>query len=82
MAQAAFFVDELTITEKDKFLVIEGVRRCPHGHTVEQVFLTVPIKLKHLFAEIHRGGELSKADRSETDSAAVAERLRKYFESN
>ena len=82
MAQAAFFVDELTITEKGKYLLIEGKRQCPHGHAVEQVFITVPVELRHLFAKVNRSGESSKADRSETDSAAVADRLRRYFENN
>ena len=82
MARAAFYVDELSVTEKGKYLIIEGRRRCPHGHAVEEVFVTVPIKLKHLFAEVRDDSESSEVNRPDDQSPAVAERLRKYFENN
>ena len=82
MAKAAFFAEELTVTDNGEFLIIEGVRRCPHGHAVEQVFITVPKKLGHLFTEIRRGQESSEIEGSRPTTPAVAERLRKYFQSN
>ncbi len=82
MAKAAFFAEELTVTDKGEFLVIEGVRRCPHGHAVEQVFITVPKKLGHLFTEIRRDEESSEAGSPQPPSPVVAERLRKYFGNN
>ncbi|MCK4623833.1 MAG: hypothetical protein KAV00_00860 [Phycisphaerae bacterium] len=82
MAKAAFFAEELTVTDNGKFLIIEGVRRCPHGHAIEQVFITVPKKLGHLFTEIRNGEESPEVESSRPVTPAVAERLRKYFENN
>ena len=79
MAQAAFFVNDLKIIDKGKFLILEGQRRCGQG-VIEHVFLTFPPELKHLFTEF-AGTSDQDVEASEADARiAWQSRLEKYFD--
>jgi hypothetical protein len=80
MAQAAFFVNDLKITDKGRVLILEARRQCGHGNVIDQIFLTFPAELKHVFAELAE----SEARDTETPDAAARRvwqnRLEKYFD--
>ena len=82
MAQAAFFVNELDIVDKGEYLVLVGQRKCVHGHVIDQVVITVPSELKHLFRAFGPAENSADAVSSDATSAAVAYRLRQYFGNN
>lgn len=81
MAQAAFFVNELKIMDKGKFLLIEGKRKCANGQVIEQVLLTVPAEFKRLFRTFEPA-DFAETRPGKDDSAAVTHRLKRYFENN
>lgn len=55
MAQAAYFVNDLKIVDKGRFLIIEAQRQCEHGHIVDQILLACPAQLRHVFADFAAG---------------------------
>ncbi len=64
MAKASFFVNDIRVRRKGDFLVLEARKQCQHGTVFDEVFLTVPAKLAHLFTEIDQGGNISDCDKT------------------
>jgi hypothetical protein len=80
MAKAAFFVNDLKIVEKGKFLVLEARRQCEHGHVIDQVFLTLPAELGKVLAELS-GTQTSGAETPDSAPRSVwHNRLEQYFD--
>ena len=63
MAKASFFVNDIKVRRKGDYLVLEARKQCQHGTVFDEVFLTVPAKLAHLFTEIGQDGNVTHCDK-------------------
>ena len=79
MAQAAFFVNDLKIIDKGKFLMLEAQRRCRHGQVIEHIFLTFPPELKHMFTEFASASDQDVETPVADARSAWQNRLERYF---
>lgn len=52
MAKASFYINDVTVRCDGDYLVLEARKKCQHGTVFDEVFLTLPKQLAHLFTRI------------------------------
>jgi hypothetical protein len=80
MAKASFYVNDIKVRRKGEFLVLEARKRCQHGTVFDEIYLTLPVQLVHLFTKV----EGAKAGESigDIDSNILAKRFKRFSGNN
>jgi hypothetical protein len=91
VAQAAFFINGLKISDHGGHLVLEGTHTCQGGHVIDTVFIKVPAKLKPLFTQTASPGDETAPPPAKPPAGPTAKppdaspghnRVRRYLEGN
>lgn len=82
MAKASFFANHLKVRRKGKFLIIEARRICQHGTVFDEIFLTVPAELAHLFTSIEQAQNSTLPETQNNNTNVLAERFRRFHGDN
>lgn len=78
MAKAAFFVNSIKVRQKEDCLVLEARKQCQHGTVFDEVFLTLPKELSHLFNNIDNALE----QEFKGDAVSLSERFKRFNSNN
>lgn len=82
MARVSFFVNNLKVTKKRDYLVLEAQKKFLHGKILDEVFLTLPSQLGHLFASIEGTHDQTMSGEGFNEAGRLIERFKRLSNGN
>lgn len=82
MANAAFFVNDIKVKKKGQYLLVEARKKCGHGTVFNEVFLTLPVQLEHLFNQVESNNHKKPLDEQSSDSQSLTELFKRFSSEN
>ncbi len=80
MAKASFFVNDIKVRKQGDYLILEAFKKCSHGTVFDEVYLTLPVQLMHLFTNVE-GIKGSKFN-GDINSDVLAKRFKRLLGDN
>jgi hypothetical protein len=82
VAKASFFVNNLKVTKKGDFLVLEAQMKCKQGKVFDEVHLTLPGQLARFFTSIEGTHNNTISGDGFNDTSSLAERFKRFSNGN
>jgi hypothetical protein len=82
VAKALFFANSLTVRKRGDYLVLQAQMKCQHGKVLDEVFLTLPGQLTHLFTSIEDACDNTVSGEGLNKTNSLAERFKRFSNDN